>query len=38
MASSLSNSVNNCSEGIHKTKCKYGHGDKKCENCGIKYK
>ena len=37
MASSLSNLVNNLSEGIHKIKCKYGH-DKKCETCGIKYK
>ena len=35
---SLSNLVNNLSEGIHKIKCKYGHDDKKCETCGIKYK
>ena len=27
MASSLSNLVNNLSEGIHKIKCKYGHND-----------
>ena len=27
-ASSLSNFVNNLSEGIHRTKCKYGHDDK----------
>ena len=38
MASSLSNLVNNLSEGIHKIKCKHGHDDKKCEACGIKYK
>ena len=31
MASSISNLVNNLSQGIHKTKCKYGHDDKKCE-------
>ena len=31
MASSLSNFVNNCSERIHKIKCKYGHDDKKYE-------
>ena len=28
MASSLSNLVNNLSEGIHKIKCKHRHGDK----------
>ena len=33
MASSLSNPVNNLSEGIHKIECKYGHDDKKCETC-----
>ena len=38
MASSLSYLINNPSEGIHKIKCKYGHDDKKCENCRIKYK
>ena len=37
MASSLSNLVDNLSEGIHKIKCKYGHNDKKCETCRIKY-
>ena len=37
MASSLSNLVNNLSEGIHRIKCKYKHDDKKCETCGIKY-
>ena len=35
MASSLCNLLNNLSEGIHKMKFKYGHGNKKCE---IKYK
>ena len=38
MASSLSNLVNNLSEGIHRIKCKFGHDDKKFETCGIKYK
>ena len=38
MASSLSNLVNNHSEGIHKIKCKFRHNDKKCETCRIKYK
>ena len=37
MASSLSNLVNNLSEGIHRIKCKFGHDDKKYETCGIKY-
>ena len=37
MASSLSNLFNNRVEGIHKIKCKYGHDDKKYENCRIKY-
>ena len=31
MTRSLSNLVNNLSEGIHKIKCKFGHDDKKCE-------
>ena len=31
LASSLSNLVNNLSEGIHRIKCKYKHDDKKCE-------
>ena len=34
----LSNLVNNLSEGLHKIKCKLGHGSKKCETSGIKYK
>ena len=38
MASSLSNLVNNLSEGVHRIKCKFRHDDKKCETCGIKYK
>ena len=38
MASSLSNLVDNLSEGIHGIKCEYGHNDKKCETCEIKYK
>ena len=38
MASSLSNLVNNLSEGVHKIKCKYEHNDKKCEICRIQYK
>ena len=38
MASSLSNPVNNLSERCHIIKAKFGHNDKKCEACGIKYK
>ena len=38
MASSLSNLVNNLSEGILRIKCKVRHDDKKCEICGIEYK
>ena len=38
MASSLSNLVNNLSEGIHRIKYKVGHDDKKYETCTIKYK
>ena len=37
MAISLSNLVNNLSEGIHRIKCKYEHDDEKCETCRIKY-
>ena len=38
LASSLSNLVNNFSEGTHKIKCKHRHKyDKKYETCGIKY-
>ena len=35
--SSLSNLVNNLSEGTHRIKCKFGHDDKKCQACGIKF-
>ena len=35
---SLSNFVNNFSEGIHRIKCKFGHHNKKCEICGTEYK
>ena len=38
MASTVSNLVNNLSEGIHKIRCKHGHVDKKYETYGIKYK
>ena len=38
MPISLSNLANNPSEGIHRIKCKFGHDDKNCETCGIKYK
>ena len=37
MAGSLSNLVNNPSEGIHRIKCEFGHNNKKCQTCGIKY-
>ena len=32
------NLVNNLSERIHRIKSKFGHNDKKCVTCGIKYK
>ena len=38
MASSFSNLVNNLTGGIHKIKCKYGHDNKNCKTCKIKYK
>ena len=38
MASSISNLINNLSEGLHRIKCKLEHDDKKCKICGIKYK
>ena len=38
MTSSSSTLVDNLSEGIHSIKCKYGHYNKKCETCRIKYK
>ena len=37
MESSLSNLVNNLSEGVHRIKCKLEHGDKKYEISSIKY-
>ena len=37
-ASSLSNFANNLSEGIHISKCKYGHDNKKCKIFVIKCK
>ena len=37
MASLLSYLVNNVYEGLHRIKCKFGHYDKKCETCRIKY-
>ena len=30
--------VDNLAEGINKIKCKYGHDNRECETCGIKYK
>ena len=38
MTGSLSNLVNNLSDGIHRIKYKYGHDDKKCETFRINYK
>ena len=38
MASSLSNLINNLSEGLHRVKCISEHYDKKCVTSGIKYK
>ena len=38
MLNSLSSLVNKPAEGIHKIKCKYEHGHKKCETCRIKCK
>ena len=34
----LSSLASNLSKGIHKTKCKYGQDNKKCETCRMKYK
>ena len=36
--SSVSNRISNLSEGLHRIKCKLGHGVKKRETCGVKYK
>ena len=38
MTSSLSNLINNLSEGTHRIRFKFGYDDKKCETCRIKYK
>ena len=38
MERSLSNVLNNLSEGIYRIKFKYEYDDKKCETCGIKCK
>ena len=38
IASSLSNLVNNIVEEIHKIKSIYGHNNKHCETCKIKFK
>ena len=38
MARFLLNLVNNLSEELHRVKCKFGHSDKNCEICGIRYK
>ena len=38
MSTYLSNLFNNYSKGMHRIKCRFGHNDKKCEICGIKYK
>ena len=38
MTTSLSNLVNNLSEGNHRIKCKFGHDDKKSEAFSTKYK
>ena len=38
MTSSLFNLFNNLSEVIHKFKCKYRHGNKRCKTYRIKYK
>ena len=37
MTSSLSHLVNNLSQGIHRIKCKFGHGNKKYEAYRFKY-
>ena len=38
MTSSFSNLTDNPAEEIHKIKCRFGHGNEKCQTCGIKYK
>ena len=37
MASSILNLVDSLAERIHEIKCIYGHDNKICETCGIKY-
>ena len=37
MASSLSNIANTLAEGIYKIEFKYGHDNKMCKKCKIKY-
>ena len=37
-ASSLSNLADDIAKKVHKIKCKYGHANRKCETCEIKYK
>ena len=32
------NLVNNLSEGLDRIKCRFGHSNKKCKACIIKYK
>ena len=36
MGSALWHLADNLAEGIHKTKCKYGHNNKKCKECRVK--
>ena len=38
MTSSLPNLIDNFSQGIRRNKYKFGHDDKKCDTCGIRYK
>ena len=38
MARLLTNLGDNLAQGIQKIKGKYGHGNKKCEQCSVKYK
>ena len=38
MTSSLSNLINNFSEGTHRIRFKFGYDDEKCETCRIKYR
>ena len=38
MVSLLSNLLINLAEGNYRIESKYGHDDKKCQMCGIKYK